>query len=130
LFILNAGLAATAAIVAVLMIKHQELIREDDAQRKVEASQLEEIEMRISGLKEVDEEKVDIIVPGSAMTLTAFELRAARITGLDDRRFSFVLPGCMREAEDRRFSIIVPESTLTLTPSDVASEKVTIGYHS
>ncbi|KAF8527785.1 major facilitator superfamily domain-containing protein [Gautieria morchelliformis] len=144
LFILNAGLAAMAAVVAFFMIKHQELIREDDTRRKVEASQSEEIEMRISGIKEVDVERVDIIVPASAMTLTAFEVRAARTSGLDDGRFSFIMPrgvedrrisvtvpGSMRGVEDRRLSVTVPERRLTLTASDVDSEKIsTIGYHS
>ena len=36
MFILNAALAALAAVIAYFMIHHKELIREDDEQRKAE----------------------------------------------------------------------------------------------
>ena len=50
MFILNASLAATAAIVAYYMIEHKELIREDDAERRREAAVREETERRPKGV--------------------------------------------------------------------------------
>ncbi|KAF8464810.1 major facilitator superfamily domain-containing protein [Gautieria morchelliformis] len=55
-FILNASLAAFAAVVAFFMIHHKELIREDDATRKAHARQ-EETEMRAAGKNEPRVEK-------------------------------------------------------------------------
>jgi hypothetical protein len=55
-FILNASLAAFAAVVAFFMIHHKELIREDDAKRKAHAQQ-EETEMRATGKNEPSVEK-------------------------------------------------------------------------
>lgn len=46
MFILNASLAAFAALAAFFMIKHKELIRDDDAKRKAEAKKKEEEEMK------------------------------------------------------------------------------------
>lgn len=45
MFTLNASLAAFAAVVAFLMIKHKELIRDDDVARKAEARKQETMEM-------------------------------------------------------------------------------------
>jgi len=46
MFLLNASLAAFAAVVAFVLIKHKELIRADDAERKAEARDRVEAEMR------------------------------------------------------------------------------------
>ncbi|KIJ39865.1 hypothetical protein M422DRAFT_174487 [Sphaerobolus stellatus SS14] len=46
MFLLNASLAAFAAVVAFIMIKHKELTRSDDAQRKADARKREKAEMK------------------------------------------------------------------------------------
>lgn len=141
MFILNAFLTACAAVVSYLMIQHKELTREDDAQRKNEA--LKEVEMeRMAHKKEIDEERVDSVVPDSAATLAAIQMESrekwlAHRKHINDERLDPVVRDSTAtlavdevEGKEMRFSrtkpvgrkrssTIVPDSTATLSINDV-----------
>jgi len=56
MFTLNASLAAFAVVVAIIMIKHKELTRADDAQLKAEARKRADFEMKAARTKEASED--------------------------------------------------------------------------